>query len=120
MTNKITNSEPSESTMSNIEQNVMRRVHTIHFLRPIISGGALAALVALLALYGIGREVWVARVFENGPQGIFAHSLYLAYAFEHTRLLVQVLSLATLAALIYLARETAKLISYILIPVRTT
>ncbi len=104
--------------MTNIEQNVMRRVHTIHALRPFVSGGALAVLVAALALYGIGREVWVARVFENAPHSFALLPTFYLAAFENTRLIVQAFTLVTLASVIYLARETAKLISNVLIPAR--
>ncbi len=66
---------------SQIEINVMQRVHRISKLRVLISGGVFALTLALLALYAIGREVWVARVFENGPQTFSGHALYLLYAF---------------------------------------
>jgi hypothetical protein len=107
------------NNQTSIEKNVMRRVRLIRALRPVTSYAALSALVLLLALWGIGREVWVARVFANGPQDLIGHSLYLFYAFEHTRLLVQALSVLTLGSLIYLARETARLISGAVAPTRT-
>lgn len=97
--------------MTDIEKNVMRRVRKIYILRMIVSGAVFAASLTLLALYGIGREVWVAMVFKNGPSGFLAHTLYLAYAFEHTRFVVQALSLIALVSVIYLARETARFIS---------
>ena len=103
---------------SNIEKNVMRRIHIIRVLQPIISSATVAAVVCVFALWGIGREVWVARVFTNGPQSFFGHSFYLVYAFEHTRLVVQSLVLLTLASLIYLAREVARVVSFIFTPVR--
>ena len=96
---------------SNIEQTVMRRVRTAHRLRPFFSMGAVAFVVAVLALYGIGREVWVARVFENSPQDLFGRFLYLVYAFEHTRLVVQALVAVTLTSTVYLARLAAEKIS---------
>jgi hypothetical protein len=99
-----------------IEKNVMRRVHIIRIVKPIISSAALAAVVCILALWGIGREVWVARVFSNGPQNFVGHTLYLVYAFEHTRLVVQSLVLLTFASVIYLAREVARAVSTIFIP----
>lgn len=93
------------NNQSNIERIVMRRVRVIRALRPFVSSGALSLLIFVLALLGIGREVWVAKVFANGPQDFFGHLAYLSYAFGHTRLVVQALSLAALAALIYSARE---------------
>lgn len=101
---------------TNIEKKVMRRVFLIRILRPIISGGTLSALVLTLALWDIGREVWVAKVFANGPQDFFGHLTYLGYAFNHTRLIVQALVLVSFAALIYSARETARVFSTFLTP----
>ena len=105
--------------MTNIEKNVMRRIHIIHALRPVISLGALSVFVFVVALWGIGREVWVARVFENMPHGdVLALSRFSLAAFDHARLVVQALTLLTLASLLYLARETTRLISSALTPVR--
>ena len=102
---------------TNIEKTVMRRVRRISLLRIVISGGVFALSLALLALYGIGREVWVAMVFRNGPQDFFGHAAYLLYAFEHTRFVVQALSLVCLASIVYLARETARLLANLFAPV---
>ncbi|MFM2330633.1 MAG: hypothetical protein RLZZ26_140 [Candidatus Parcubacteria bacterium] len=93
---------------SNIERIVMQRVHRISVLRIVISGAVFAVTLGLLALYGIGREVWVARVFENGPQTFSGHLLYLAYALEHTRFVVQVLAVICAGSFIYLAREVIR------------
>lgn len=90
---------------SNIEAVVMGRVRRISWLRLVISGAVFALALAGLALYGIGREVWVAMVFANGPQGFMGHLLYLLYAFAHTRFVVQALSLVALGSLLFLARE---------------
>ncbi|MHB8860257.1 MAG: hypothetical protein ACYC48_00790 [Minisyncoccota bacterium] len=97
--------------ISPIERVVMRRVHIIRVLRVIFSNAVLAAVAATAALWGIGREVWVAKVFANGPHDLVGQTRYLFYAFQHTHLAVQILSLITLAAFITLARETARFIS---------
>lgn len=107
------------NNQSSIEAVVMRRVQRIRVLRLFVNGVVLSGLVLAVALYGIGREVWVARVFANGPQGALGHALYLAYAFEHTRFAVQALSLLVLLSVIYLARATAKLISIRLVLLRS-
>ena len=72
-----------------------------------------------MALYGLGREVWVARVFANGPQGFVGHALYLVYALEHTRFVVQALALLCIGSVIYLARETARALSSASTPATT-
>ena len=100
---------------SNIERVVMHRVHTIRILRGVFSGTTAACLLLLLTLYGVGREVWVARVFENAPATFTEASRFWLSAFEHTRLVVQALALASL---IYLARATARLIGSVLTPAR--
>lgn len=116
MTNNTIYSDDMEP-MTDIEKNVMHRVHRISILRLIISGAVFSSTLALLALYGIGREVWVARVFENGPQDFVGHTLYLVYAFEHTRFVVQALVLLCAASFLYLARETVRAISSVFAPV---
>jgi len=103
---------------SNIERIVMRRVHTVRVIRPLFSAGALAFFILAIALWGVGKEVWVARVFENAPSTLADASRFWLYAFEHTRLTVQALALLTLASLIYLARATASLIGSVLTPAR--
>jgi hypothetical protein len=95
-------------SQSDIERVVMRRVLVIRILRPLLSVGTLAVLIFALALWGIGREVWVAHVFENAPTTLSAASRFWLYAFEHTRLVVQALTLLTLGSLIYVARATTR------------
>jgi hypothetical protein len=92
---------------THIEEVVMKRVRRISWLRLVISGVVFAIALALLALYAIGREVWVAKVFENGPQDPEGHFLYFVYAFEHTRFVVQALVIVALGSFIYLAKEIA-------------
>lgn len=101
---------------SNIERIVMRRILLIRVLRLVISTAMLAALTTIAALWGIGREVWVARVFENAPSGISDLPNFYLAAFMHTHIIVQVLTFLTLASLIYLAWETVRLIAHILTP----
>lgn len=96
---------------TSIERIVMRRVRLIRVLRLVISTVVLAALTFVAALWGIGREVWVARVFENAPQGLSGHLGYLLYAFMHTHLIVQMLTVLTLGSFLYLLIELTRLVS---------
>lgn len=100
----MTNFEPST-----IERNVMRRVQRARLLRFIISVDTFALFIFILALYGIGREVWVARVFQNMPHSGNVNALFHFWfsAFLHTHFIVEALSILTLACLIFLAREVA-------------
>jgi hypothetical protein len=88
-----------------IEKIVMRRVYATHVLRPFVSGTTLALVLMLFALWGIGREVWVARVFENAPRDLLPASQFFMDAFVHTRVIVQALTLAALGSIIWLSRD---------------
>lgn len=90
------------STYSPISHSVMRRVHVIHAVRTH-SSTVFAAIVAIFAVWGIGREVWVARVFENMPAltdlpAVFA---FYASAFIATDIIVQSLSIAAGGAVVW-------------------
>lgn len=100
-------------TQSNIERIVMQRVHLIRALRFAISSGAFSMLVSVLALWGIGREVWVARVLQNAPSNPFDLLRFYFSAFMHTHLIVQILVLLTLGSLLYVAREIARALAFV-------
>ncbi|MEK7086592.1 MAG: hypothetical protein AAB951_02305 [Patescibacteria group bacterium] len=104
---------------SSIERIVMRRVHLIRVLKLIISTVVLAVLTTVAALWGIGREVWVARVFENAPPNLDDLPNFYIAAFTHTNLIVQALTLLTLASIIYLAVEIMRLIVDVVKPPRS-
>lgn len=111
------NSGNNRGAPSDIERAVMRRVYTISLLRLLVSPGAIAAVVCVAALWGIGREVWVARIIENAPAAndLFSLGRFYLAAFGNTHLTVQVLTLATLASMIYLVREAAKPLANVLV-----
>jgi len=86
-----------------ISHTVMRRVRAIHAMR-LAAAPLSAALVLFAALWGIGRAVWVAKVFENMPAlsdvpGVL--SFYI-HAFLGTGVLEQALLLTATAALLVL------------------
>src|SRR6185436_11547902 len=100
-------------TQSIIERTVMQRVHLIRALRLAVSSGTLSVLVSILALWGIGREVWVAHVLQNAPSNFFTlPSFYLA-AFLHTRLVVQALILIVFIALYFVGREISRALAFV-------
>jgi hypothetical protein len=92
---------------SAIELVVMRRVRLIRLLTLIISTVTLAILTTTATLWGIGREVWVAHVFENMPTISHGNAFLLFWftAFTQTRVIVQVLTVLTLASFLFLIRE---------------
>ena len=115
----IENTERSERTdQTDIERIVMRRVRLIRVLRLVISTAVLALLTGIAALWGVGREVWVARVFQNAPTDFVQLPNFFLAAFVHTRLIVQVLAVLTLASIVYLVAEITRLLSDILKPAR--
>lgn len=100
----------SSGSRTHIELVVMRRVHIIRILKLVISTVVLAVLTSIAALWGIGREVWVASVLQNAPHSIFDLPRFYFESFMHTRFIVQVLSVLTLTSLLFLARETIRLL----------
>ena len=104
---------------TDIERTVMRRVRLIRILRLIISTAVLAALTFFAALWGIGREVWVGRIFENAPPDIGDLPNFYFAAFFHTHLIVQVLVVLTFISLMYLIIETVRLLVDVIMPAHT-
>jgi hypothetical protein len=96
---------------TNIESIVMRRVHTVHMLRLPATSLALAAGIFILALWGIGREVWVSNIVHNFDLSLRAGTVltYLEAAFLNTSFIVQVLTVLTLGAVIWLAYNFVQL-----------
>lgn len=95
---------------TDIERIVMRRVHHIRILKFVVSTGIFAALALIAALWGVGREVWVAHVFENAPIDPAKLVGFYFAAFAHTRVIVQVLVGLTVASVALLAREIVRLL----------
>ena len=98
---------------STIEKNVMRRIYRARVLRFVISTDTLAIFIFVLALWGIGREVWVTRIFQNMPHSGNISALFTFWfsAFLHTNFIVEALSVLTFACVIFLAREVARTFS---------
>jgi hypothetical protein len=96
---------------SPIEKIVMRRVYRMRYLRVLLSTATASLALLALALYGIGREVWVAMVLRNAPADIFRVPAFFLSAFLDTRFVVQALSLVALVAVIALAREAARMLA---------
>jgi len=92
--------------MNTIKSTVMRRVHVIRTLRPLVSDFSAAIMLFLVGLYGIGHEVWVAKVVANMPPlfDIAAMTKFMVAAFLNTEFFVQTLMIAVVLAGIWLAR----------------
>ncbi|MFZ2500596.1 MAG: hypothetical protein WAW90_01250 [Minisyncoccia bacterium] len=98
------------TNQSAIERVVMRRVRRMRILALIISTVTFAALTLVSALWGIGREVWVAHIFQNAPTDLMSMPSFWLAAFIHTHIIVQALTLLTLVSLAFLAREIVRAI----------
>lgn len=95
---------------TNIKNVVMRRVRTMHALRPLLGAGGFSLAVSVVSLFLIGRLVFVAQVFRNMPsladiQGV---ATFFVSALLHTDTLVQLLVLAAVLAAIIAARSFAQ------------
>ncbi|MDB5190110.1 MAG: hypothetical protein JWN49_436 [Parcubacteria group bacterium] len=73
----------------------------------LIARMGLSLVVFAGSLYALGREVWVARIFQNMPSladAPAAFSFFLS-AFRETHVLVQITILLSIAAMFWLAKE---------------
>src|SRR3989338_946384 len=76
---------------SKIEQQVMAGVGVVYAFRQLTGATALKLYVCALSLYGIGRLVWVSRVWENLAHVGVQNSLQFAVsAIINTHLPVQI------------------------------
>lgn len=100
-------------TNSKISRTVMRRVYTIHALRKGMPMITASTLLLVLALWALGREVWVAQVFANMPSlfDVPAITRFFASAFMHTDLAVQLFSVLALGAVVWLGRSLGRLLA---------
>ena len=97
------------STEINIDlrNKVMRRVYIVSYIRRALSPVALKVYATTFLLYGIGQQVFVAKVFDNAPS-LFSplESLnFFARAFMGTEALVQVLVLGCVLATAWFAAD---------------
>lgn len=97
---------------SPLHRTVLRRVRTAYYLNMLLSGTTLAAALLLSSLYLIGREVWVAKVFENMPSitEVAALVTFFVRAFLTTDFIVQALIMLALSAGIVFARSVGKIV----------
>ncbi len=105
--------------MSTIASTVMRRVRTIQTLRSLFAHLLVVAGIFVVALFGIGHDVWVARVLENMPSVAHIRTFigFFVGAFFTTEFMVQLYVVLALLATIALLKEVVLLVRT-LIPVR--
>jgi hypothetical protein len=99
--------------MSNTKAIVMSRVRAIHFMRPLVSTQALCAVLAIVSVYAVSREVWVEMVLRNMPEvtNVVAVANFFAHAFVHTGLIVQAFSVVAFASALWLVVEGGRSLS---------
>ncbi|HWH07194.1 MAG TPA: hypothetical protein VNU47_01560 [Candidatus Paceibacterota bacterium] len=89
----------------------MRRVHTIHAVRPFVSGAALAFVALGISLYTLGRLVFVAQVFRNMPAlgDIGSLTRFFLDAFLTTEVVVQLITVAIVFSALWMVADLLKL-----------
>lgn len=94
-----------------IKHHVMRRVHAVHTMRLIARTGSSVVLLTA-SLYALGREVWVARVFQNmpSPSDLPAAFSFFISAFMGTHVVVQLTILVAIASMVWLLREVWRIV----------
>ncbi len=100
---------------SKIEQQVMAGVGVIYTARMLTGLTALKIYALILSVWGIGRLVWVSKVFDNffavEKNGVGAIFNYLLVAVEHTHLAVQLTLLVAALAFVSLMVDFVKSVS---------
>ena len=101
------------TTNSLIKKHVMRRVRIIHTLAPFISGEALFLFLLAASFIGIARDVALVHVFANTPNALnaVAFEQFWLIAFEHTKFVVQILTVTALMSLIFLVHTTGRFVA---------
>ena len=96
--------------MSNIQKNVMRRVRTVHAVRPWLRTRMLSLIAIVVGLVGIGHEVFVAQVIANMPSvtDVAALTRFFASALFNTEFAVQVMVGLCVIAFVWFVVDGAK------------
>lgn len=97
---------------TSISDTVLRRVRLIHLMR-LLSVPVFSGIAFVLAVWAIGREVWVAKVFENMPALVDAPAVlsFFMSAFVNTDVVVQVLSVVATVALAWMVAGVIRTLS---------
>lgn len=107
---------PNESNTSSIESVVMRRVYSMRLIQSFLAPVTFSIALLLLAVWGIGREVWVAHVIQNMPTFSPAHFAefirFYEAAFLNTRMAVQLLVLSVFTAVLSLAYNFVQVVRH--------
>jgi hypothetical protein len=93
----------------------MRRVHGVYLLRKLLTTSMLSIVALVLAVWGVGREVWVAHVLHNMPSpldipGVVA---FFTSAFYDTRSIVQMLIIVAIVAIALALVNSIRFITYV-------
>ena len=85
----------------------MRRVYMAHYLRIVLSATAFKLYAIGVLLWELGRQVWVARVFENSPGLNHPVSTFnfFSNAVLETELLVQGVLLVAVVLAVWFTRD---------------
>ena len=100
---------------SQLKKEIMLRVRFVHLVKRALQPFAIKMVVAVAALFAVGRMVFVAKVFENAPSvsQVSEFSTFFVRAFTHTEFAVQAVILAITIAVVLALRDVAKTISMV-------
>ena len=98
---------------STLNQKIMRRVYTLYLMRKVFNPTAFRLYAFVISIIAIASFVSISNVLANIP----TDSLVSFYTFSMnavlgTELVVQLLILAMLASLFWIARDIAYLLSH--------
>jgi hypothetical protein len=98
--------------MSNTTQKVMASVLVIYTMRTLFGATAFKVYALLLSVWGIGRLVWVSKVFENfavvEKSGVQAVGNFVLTALTHAHVEVQLVLFVALLAGVSLVFDFAR------------
>lgn len=92
--------------MAELKQNIMRRIYVIYAFRMVVPKVA----ILTIALFSLKYFVSFVDVFRNMPSLVdVSHSVVFFWsAFAHTDIIVQTSLVATLAVLVFMARDLVR------------
>ena len=103
----------TEYNLVRIKSEIMLRVRFLYVLKKMARPFALEVGMLAVVLFGVGRLVFVAKVFENAPDvsRVYDFAMFFVRAFANTETLVQVLVLGTVCAVIFALKDFARTVS---------
>jgi hypothetical protein len=97
--------------MKTLKQRTMRSIYAIYVLKRALHPFVLKAATLFILLWSLGALVWVSRVFENLPTGLYSMIQYITNAFLQTEVLVQFVSVGIVIVIVWMLHDIARIIA---------